>query len=127
MGKVAPLLRPYGGGVSAFADVEGEIQWGFGFGVTKLADTDWFCQPVEGYGICQCEFYNHDVTPPFQREKLAVHISNVEVDGLTWKEVDGLTWKLTATLTRLDAPLLPGGDVTKLDSFLIKLNLLCMG
>jgi hypothetical protein len=101
--------RIYSGGVSAFADLENTIQRCFGFGVTRISNTDWFSRGFDGAGICLSTFNNQEIAPA-QAETLAVNISNVAATGLT------------ATLTR--TPLAPA---VALPNFTISLNLLCMG
>jgi len=101
--------RIYSGGVSAFADLENNIQRCFGFGVTRLSNTDWFSRAFDGAGICLSTFSNQEIAPA-QAETVAVTISNVAATGLT------------ATLTR--TPLAPA---VALPNFTISLNLLCAG
>jgi hypothetical protein len=95
--------------VSAFADLENNIQRCFGCGVTRVSNTDWFSRAFDGAGICLSTFNNQEVNPA-QSETLAVNISNVAATGLT------------ATLTR--TPLAPA---VALPNFTISLNLLCAG
>jgi hypothetical protein len=101
--------RIYGGGVSAFADLDNSIQHCCSFGATRISPTEWFCRGFEGDGICLSTFTNREAAP-IQAENLSVNIS-VSATGLT------------ATLTR--AVTNPGN--VPLLGFTISLSLLCMG
>lgn len=103
--------RVYGGGVSGVADLGTAItQQAFGFGLTRVSNTDWFSRAVEGVGICRSVFFNQDVNPA-QAENLSVGISAVSGTGVT------------ATLTRA----LVNPANAQLPDFAITLHLLCFG
>jgi hypothetical protein len=73
----------YGGGVSAFADLEPNpiIQQCFGLEVTKVSTTDWFGRGFSTSGICTGLFLNLE-SPPIRGERLSVAITNVSTTGL---------------------------------------------
>jgi hypothetical protein len=108
--------RVYGGGVSAFADLESNPtnllngQRGFGISITRFSNTDWFSRPLDVDGIGGAIFTNNEVNPP-QGESFSVAITSVSATAIE------------ATLTRnLTAP-----TNARLPGFAINLKLLCMG
>lgn len=106
--------RTYGGAVGAFAVINADSviqsQRCFGFGVTRISNTDWFVRGFTGSGICLSTFFNQEVAP-VQAENLTVSITAASATGLT------------ATLSRA----LPNPTNVVLPNFAITLHLLCLG
>jgi hypothetical protein len=103
--------RNYSGGVSGFAELIGAIsQSGSGFGITRMSNTDWIPRWSLSNSVFFARTFNQEVAP-IQAENLTVNITAVSATGLT------------ATFTRgvVNAANAP------LDSFNIRLNLLCFG
>jgi hypothetical protein len=111
---VSMASRTYGGGVGAFAvineDSTIQFQRCFGFGITRVSNTDWFVRGFTGNGICLSTFFNNEAAP-IQAENLTVSITAVSPTGLTAALSRGVVNAGNAVLT----------------GFSITLNLLCLG
>jgi hypothetical protein len=106
--------RAYSGGIGAFVFLDPSnaekpiVQRCFGFGITKLSNTDWLFRSLPGTNILTANIQDQGVAPT-QGEILNVEVSSITGTGLV------------ATFSRSTI----GG--APLPSFNITLNLLCMG
>jgi len=107
--------RAYSGGIGAFAFLDpptssNYTQRSFGFGITRISNTDWLFRSLSGTNILSANIQDQGVGPPIQAESLSVLFSGTTPTGLI------------ATLNRTVL-----GGAAALPNFTILLHLLCMG
>src|ERR1044072_640003 len=105
--------RAYSGGIGGFAffDTSGQlIQRSFGFGITKISNTDWLFRSLAGLDLFTANIQDQGSTPP-QGETFHVGITSSSATGLV------------ATFNRTVA----APTFSAIEKFNISLQLLCMG
>jgi|KBSSwiStaDraftv2_1062776.scaffolds.fasta_scaffold04242_10 hypothetical protein len=107
--------RAYSGGIGAFAFLDppassNYTQRCFGFGITRISNTDWLFRSLSGTNILSANIQDQGAGPPIQAETLSVLFSGTTATGLT------------AVLNRTVL-----GGAAALANFTILLHLLCMG
>jgi hypothetical protein len=107
--------RNYSGGIGAFAFLDppsssNYTQRCFGFGITRVSNTDWFFRSLSGTNILSANIQDQGVGPPIQAETLSVLFTGTTLTGLV------------ATLNRTVL-----GGAAALGNFTIVLHLMCMG